>query len=233
MPFNTKLPTFNILFSLFIITCGSLGIFSYSCIARATDFNGPIELSSEKFKELNINGPSTLHAIKADTLTVNGSLNFIQLSVKGKTEISGPCSGVDGEFADAVIHGPFEGTKINSESLHVDGPTALEDFKIKGNVKINGPLKAKVGSFKNIDSVQTPVALYDVKVNNINVPKDSRMNKDDNADNDGYAKNNEIKLAGKTIVSGDITFESGNGIVFIRDKTAQFKGKVIGGKIKE
>jgi hypothetical protein len=90
-----------------------------------------------------------------------------------------------------------------------------------------------VGSFKDINTVQTPIALYDVTVNNIHVKKDSGWVRADNPKSEGYGQNNEIKLAGKTIVHGNITFESGDGVVYIRDKTAQFKGKVIGGKIKE
>jgi len=235
MLLNTKLRFFNIKFSLLTVLYSSLGIFFYNGIVEAekTTFNGPVELSSQAFQELNINGPSTLHAIKADSLAVKGPLDFIKLKIKGKTEISGPCRGEDGEFGDVVIHGPFEGTKIIAESLHVDGTVALEDFKIKGNVSINGPLKAKVGSFQDINTVNTPVALYDVSVNNINVKKDSGKISNDPVNNEGYGKNNEIKLAGKTIVSGNITFESGDGVVFIRDKTAQFKGKIIGGKIRE
>lgn len=223
---NIKSPFLNVI-------CASLAILTWGFIAEATTLNGPTELSSQEFKELNINGPSTLHAIQADSLTVNGPLNFIKLKVKGKIEVSGPCSGVDGEFLDVVVHGPFEGTKISAENLNVDGPVALEDFNIKGDLNINGPLKAKVGSFKDINTVQTPVALYDVTVNNIHVKKDSGFVSANNPKSEGYGQNNEIKLAGKTIVSGNITFESGDGVVFIRDKTAQLKGKIIGGKIKE
>jgi hypothetical protein len=194
-------------------------------MAEATTFNGPTELLSQELKELNINGPARLNAIKADSLKVNGSLYFNELKIKGKTEVSGPCNGEEGEFTNIVVHGPVEVSKIKAESLDVDGPVTIEDFKIKGDVNINGPLKAKNGSFNDLNTVHTPVQLYSVTVNNINVKKDRGHNKSDNA--------NEIKLAGNTVVSGNITFESGDGIVFIRDKTAQLKGKVIGGKIKE
>jgi hypothetical protein len=233
MSIYTKLQSLNVKFLFLTIVCAGSGILSSQCFAEENIFNGPIELSTQDFKELKINGPSTLHAIKADSFIGNGPVDFIKLKINRKAEISGPCKGMDGEFRDVVIHGPFEGTKISAVNFHVNGPVAIEDFKITGNVTINGPLKAKVGSFKDINTVNTPVALYDVTVHNIYVKKDSTMNKDDNANNDGYAKNYEIKLAGKTIVYGNITFESGDGIVYIRDKTAQFKGKVIGGKIKE
>lgn len=221
--------------SLLTILCGSLGLFCYNGIVEAKNstFNGPVELSGQEFQELNINGPSTLHAIKADSLDVKGPLEFIKLKINGKTEVNGPSRGNDGEFGALVVHGPFEVTKFVADSLSVDGPVALEDFKITGNVSINGPLKAKVGSFNDINTVNTPVALYDVNVNNITVKKDSGKISNDAVNNEGYGKNNEVKLAGKTVVSGNITFESGDGIVYIRDKTAQLKGKVIGGKVKQ
>lgn len=223
----------NVKYSIAFIIAGSLSLPAMESFAEPNTFNGPIELSTQEFKDLNINGPATLHAIKADSLNVRGPFDFISVKVKGKTEISGPFTGTDGEFTDIVVHGPFQGTKISANNLHVDGPAAIEDFKITGNVSINGPLKAKVGSFKDITTVNTPVALYDVTVNTIQVKKDSGKITDDPINNEGYGKNNEIKLAGKTIVNGNITFESGDGVVFIRDKTAQFKGKVIGGTIKQ
>lgn len=218
MSFDTTLRSF----------IAGFGILSYSSILMASTFTGPTDLSSQEFKELVISGTAKLNEIKADSLTVRGPLNFNQLKIKGDTEISGPCSGEEGEFNNLAIHGTFWGSKIKIENLKVDGDVTIEDFKISGNVNINGPLKAKNGSFNDINTVNTPVALYNVQVNNITVKKDHGNTKD-NANED----NNQIKLAGNTIVSGDITFESGDGIVFIRDKTAQLKGKIIGGKIKE
>lgn len=225
MSLNTTIRPTNVKLAHLAFIFGSFCLFSSSAIATATTYNGPTDLYSQEFNELTINGPSRLNGIKADTLTINGSLEFTEIKIKDKTVISGPCSGEDGEFSEVVIHGPFEGSRIKANSLQVDGDVALEDFKISENVNISGSLKAKNGSFKDINSVYSPLALYNVTVNNIIVKKNNGQN--------GEESNTEIKLAGNTIVSGDITFESGNGVVFIRDKTAQLKGKVIGGKIKE
>lgn len=227
MTFDTKLRSCNIIFSIFTFVFAGLGILSYSSILDATDFNGPTELSSKEFKDLNINGPSRLSEIKADSLTIKGPLNFNKLRVKGKAEFSGAVSGEEGEFTNLAIHGTLWGSKIKIDNLHVDGDVSIEDFQITGKVDINGPLKAKNGSFNNITTVETPVALYNVTVNNIFVKQDTDKNR--NAKDDS----NEVKLAGNTVVSGDITFESGDGVVFIRDKTAKLKGKIIGGKLKE
>lgn len=207
-----------------------LWMFSYSPITLSTEFKGITELSSRNFKDLKIDGAATLNSISVDALTVTGALNFNQLKVANKTEISGATSGENGRFQDLIIHGTFWGAKIQIENLEVDKETALEDFKITGNTNIHAPLKAKNGSFNNIDSAETPIALYNVTVNNIHVKMKQRSqnNTDENKTN-----NNEVKLAGNTIVSGNITFESGDGIVFIRDKTASLKGKIIGGKLKE
>lgn len=214
----------------------TLSMLSYHSVTQATSFNGPTELSDKEFNELKINGPSRLINIKADSLILKGPANFTRIKVKGKSEISGASSGEEGEFSNLTIHGSFWGSKIEAKNLHVDGETALEEFKISDNVTINGPLKAKNGSFNNINAVNAPVALYNVTVNNITVKKrgrDEDSDDDKNDNNNGNGKNNEVKLAGNTVVSGNITFESGNGVVFIRDKTAQLKGKVIGGKIKQ
>lgn len=193
----------------------TLGMLSYSSMTLGTDFTGPTELSSQKFKELNVQGP----------------LNFKKLTVNNKTEITGNCSGENGKFSDLLIHGTFWGSNIQIKNLEVDKETALENFKISGNVNIHAPLKAKNGTFNNINAAEIPIALYNVKVNNIRVSAKQQdkqsKSKDDNPEN------NELKLAGNTVVSGDITFESGDGVVFIRDKTAKLKGKIIGGKLRE
>lgn len=176
----------------------------YSTITFSTHFTGPTELTSQQFKDLTVQGP----------------LNFNGLQVQNKTEIFGPFSGENGVFNDLMVHGTCWGAKIQINHLEVDSETALEDFKVSGNVNIHAPLKAKNGRFNNIDAAQTPIALYNVTVNNITIK---------GKQNDIH----EVKLAGNTVVSGNITFESGNGIVFIRDKTAILKGKIIGGHLKE
>jgi hypothetical protein len=203
---------------------------SYSSITLGTDFIGPTVLSAQAFQALNIQGSATLSSITAHTLTITGPLNFKQLQVKNKTEISGATSGENGEFNNLIIHGTFWGSKIQIENLEVDQETVLEDFKISGDTTIDAPLKAKNGSFNNINATETPIALYNVTVNSILVK--NKKNKQDSIDNDN-TKSNEVKLAGNTVVSGNITFESGDGLVFIRDKTAVLKGKIIGGKLKE
>ncbi len=231
MLLETKPQLFNNKFLPLILAYAVFVIPFYSPIAESTTLVGPTDLSSQEFKELNIHGPSKLSEIKADSLRINGPLNFNQLKVKGKTEISGPTSGEEGEFKDLLIHGTFWGNKIKIENLQVDGDVTIEHFNINGDVNINGPLKAKNGTFSNITNVYAPVALYNVVVNNIYIKKDSNQNHKESDQNNNAQ--NEVKLAGETIVSGNITFESGDGVVFIRDKTSQLKGKVIGGKIKE
>lgn len=226
---------------IFVILA-SLCMLSFTSILRATTFTGPTELSSQEFKDLTINGPSKLNEIKADSLTVNGPLYFNHLKIKGDTKISGPSSGEDAEFENITIHGTFWGSKIKMNNLQADGEITIEDFKINGNVNINAVLNAKNGSFNDINSVQAPVALYNVTVNNIYVKKGSMdvgeskttpESKTNSNTSNSNGKNNVVKLAGNTQVSGNITFESGDGVVFIRDKTAELKGKVIGGKIKK
>lgn len=217
-------------FSVMTILLACLGLFPYSTTTLADTFNGPTELSSQEFKELTINGPARLNKIKAGTLTVNGPINFNELKVSGDTKVEGPFSGEDGEFSNLLVRGPFWGSKLKLKNLKVEGDAALEDFSITGNIDVNGPLKVKNGSCHDISSAHTPIALYNVKVNNINVKKNSDTDKSSETN---ASDTNEIKLAGDTVVSGNITFDSGDGIVFIRDKTVQFKGKIIGGKLKD
>lgn len=226
--FNTQFSVWNLVFLGF-----ALSMICYCPTLNAISFPGPADLKAQEFNELIINGASKLNQIKADSLIVKGPLDFKEIKISGGTEISGACSGEDGEFGNLVIHDTFWGSNIKIENLNVDKDVTIENFKISGDVNINGPLKAKNGSFNNIHAVNTPVALYNVTVNNITVKKAIDKGAVPNTNANNTASSNEIKLAGNTIVSGNITFESGDGLVFIRDKTAALKGKVIGGTIKE
>lgn len=231
---------------VFFTMITALVLLSSHSTAFADNFTGPTDLSSKDFKDLNINGNSNLNQISADSLTVKGPLNFSRIKIKGDTNVEGATSGEEADFNNLAVRGSFWATKVEIQNLKVDGEAALENFKVRGKVDINGPLKAKNGDFfKDINAAHTPIALYNVTVDNINVknssPGDvdynntSKTGNTSNTNTNGNTNNddNVVKLAGNTVVNGNITFESGNGIVFIRDKTVQFKGKVIGGKIQQ
>ncbi len=83
------------------------------------------------------------------------------------------------------------------------------------NVKITGPLNAKRSQFKDI-TVAGASILEDVSVDNITFNKDKTLT-----------------LSGKTTVSGNITFESGNGEVIIKGDNVKIKGQIKGGELKK
>jgi hypothetical protein len=57
---------------------------------------------------------------------------------------------------------------------------------------------------------------------------------DNHIDNNGCTDTKQkLYLKGNTIISGDITFESGIGEIIIQNSSAKILGKVIGGTIVE
>lgn len=198
-------------------------VFLATCVlcsaAQAKTFDGPTTLSSQEFETLTINGPADLDRVKSNTLTVNGPLKFNEVKISAKTEVSGPSKGEEGKFGNVMINGPFEASKVKCDNLVVKGPVSLTKFTINGDTHIEGPLEAKKGTFNDIKSVTPPVLLQDIDIKNITIKKPSN------------GKDDTLTLSGETTVSGNITFESGNGKVIMKDKDSTIKGKIIGGQL--
>jgi len=186
---------------------------------QAETFYGPADLSSKTYDNLTINGPADLKEIKTNSLNINGPLTFKGLEVKNNTSIKGPTKGKNGTFADLSIAGPLEARKMICNALEVKGPVSLTDFEVKGNAAISGPVAAQKGVFQDLTVYAPEITLKDVMVKNIVVKK-----------LDKHHKKPTIELQGKTIVSGNITFESGDGEV-TQEKGSKIEGKIMGGTL--
>lgn len=193
----------------FVLVLGSFNV------VEAETFTGSTSLKSKTYEQLTLYGPSDLQDIKATSLSVEGPLTFQKLEISGKASVNGPVKGDEGKFDQLVIRGPFEAKNIKGRTLDTWGPVSLTDANITGNVKITGPLKAKRSQFKDI-AVAGSSSLEDVSVDNITFNKDKTLT-----------------LSGKTIVSGNITFESGNGEVIVKGDNVIIKGQIKGGELKK
>lgn len=187
-------PTFFNL-SLLFMACAT------TCTINAEIFNGPTVLREKSFDELEINGPADLKHVRAKSLIVKGPLKFHRIEIDGKTSVTGPMSGLEGKFEDVTVDGPFRAKRLKIGTLDVTGPTNLARFTFSGDAKIKGPLDAKHGHFQNLtagsDEGGSSVSLYNITADDIHINKGK--------------KEEILTLAGKTVVSGKITFESGKG----------------------
>lgn len=179
-------------------------LFCTPCILQeiqAQSFMGPTTLEKQNLKEASFIGPTDLKEITAKSLSVMGPLHFNHLKVEKATEIVGPISNSEfGAFDSLTITGPFVAKNVTCSKLEVTGPVDVTDLQISGATTIIGPLRAVKSTFQNITITSDQVTLEDSKTKDIVVEK----NED---------KKQVLHLKGKTIVEGNITFESGKGTI--------------------
>lgn len=200
-------------FLLFLLT----GVASMDL--EADTFNGPMQLKEKSYDELIINGPANLNRIETKSLAIRGPLKFEEISVKGPATIDGPMRGKRGAFRQMVVNGPFEGREFDADTLKAAGPVSLEKFTFEGNVQIEGEFMAKKGTLQDLSMGGENAHLEDVNVKNIVFTKA------------GHEKQQNLLLGGSTVVSGDITFESGHGKVMKNGELVRIQGKIIGGTL--
>jgi hypothetical protein len=213
---NTPMEVFMLTKPIFF----SLSLFLMTSAAHtsinAETFNGPTVLSEKVFEDLVINGPAELKNVKAKSLTVQGPLKFHRIEITGKTSVTGPMTGVEGKLENVTVKGPFRAKKLKINTLNVTGPVAIARFTFSGDAKINGPLEAKHGHFQNLtagsDEGGDSISLYNVTAKNIVIRKGK--------------KDEILTLAGKTEISGKITFESGHGKIEKKGNDVKVEGNV-------
>jgi hypothetical protein len=161
---------------------------------------GPTRIAGETFENGDFTGPTTLTDVKADSLSVTGPLAFHNLEVKNHTEITGPTSRSEkGTFNSLEITGPFRATDVTCNTLEARGPIGVTKLTVKQDATITGPLDARESHFQNIT-----IQAQDIMLRDTIVEGDILVQ---------HVKNKKqiLRLKGRTIVKGNVTFESGFG----------------------
>ncbi len=164
----------------------------------------------------NFTGSVFLKHQKFNDLTTNGSLEFSDLTITGKF----------------VSHGSVIGTKLTCNHFSNSGSLQVKDFKashgiVEGalygehivvleNLKISGECDVSKSKFGTIEINSDTATFEDSEIANIIVKFANKSQK--------------IILKGKTIVAGNIIFESGYGKIYLSSKT-KIIGKVKGAEL--
>lgn len=198
-------------------------LFCTACIfqeAQAQSFMGVTALEKQNLKEASFVGPADLKEVTAKSLSVMGPLHFNHLKVEKAAEIIGPVANSEfGAFDSLTITGPFVAKNVTCSKLEVTGPVDVTDLKVSGATTIIGPLKAGKSIFQNLTITSDKVILEDSKTKDIVVEK----NED---------KKQVLHLKGKTIVEGNITFESGKGTVK-QGSEVKIQGEIKGATVEK
>ena len=181
-----------------------------------------------------ITGSTKLEKVSHESLTIAGSLNFNNLTIEQILSVSGSAEGDFLKCEKFIINGSFAGKNIQATNgevsgsltcektnidndLEVNGSLKATETKVSGKTKVDGNLDASRSSFSDIEISSWQCTLRNSKAKNIFIKK----TKD---------KSQRIYLKGKTIIEGNITFESGNGKVIFSNE-AKVKGKVQGASV--
>lgn len=218
-------------------------------IALTLGILGSTTMTGQKNSQ-TINGSANLQNQTFTSLTVNGRLEFAKLTVKEKLHVNGSASGGGLESKKVIINGSGDIKKSTLGSLGVNGSGSLEDVHITQNLIINGSATAQKFSVAGSTHVWgdcrfTRATLQSVQLNS------SRATFSDSSMTSVYVKKlhtsywtklleqifgektqtqQVLILKDNTIVSDDVSFESGKGEIHVYD-TSEVKGKVSGAKV--
>lgn len=174
-----------------------------------------------KDQPIAINGKATLSHKKLDSVQVNGTLKFNKLIVHEKLYVNGSIKGQKLKCKILDINGLFNGEFVEAEEVSVLGTFMGNKINISGKTSIFGLLNVSESSFADITVNGENIILKNSTANNIYVKK-----------NTSKGTSQELTLAGKSTISGDVTFESGKGIINL-SKDAKILGKITGAEINK
>jgi hypothetical protein len=187
-----------------------------------------------------VTGNAKLEKASHESLTVAGSLEFDKLTIEQTLSVSGSAKGNSLKCNVLNVNGSFKGENIQAKNGEVNGKMSCKELtigedlivkgrlsgqkiKVSGKTSVDGNIVASESSFGDIELGTTgnkdtyEIVLLDSKAKNI-LFKQTK------------SESQRIYLEGKTIIEGDITFESNNGKV-IFSMEAKVKGKIHGATI--
>jgi hypothetical protein len=179
-------------------------LFCTTCMLQeiqAQSFTGVTILEKQHLREASFMGPTQLKEITAKSISVMGPFQFNHLEVEKDTVIEGPVANSEhGVFDSLEITGPLVAKNVACSKLDATGPVDVTELSVSGEATITGPLKASKSTFQNLTIWADEISLEDIKIKDILV----KNNK---------GKKQVLHLKGKTVVTGNIIFESGKGTV--------------------
>lgn len=194
-------------------------------LAYAEKYYGITKISSVNLKDVEIFGPAKLEKVKFKKLNIHGTLEFNNLEVDGDALITGPIiNGYNGRFGLLKVIGSVKGRLINCNFFTIVGSLDVSDLTVKEDIYIVGTAKIDNSYLKNLEVASDEIILNNVEVKDIVIEKNNPLNHTANK------QKQVLYLKGKTIVRGNISFQSRKGVIFI-DKNATIIGKVNGAVI--
>lgn len=198
-----------ILFLIFI----SLTLPSYSMAQTSTitTINNNISLNKEKY----------------DSLTVNGSLSFNDLSVANTIIVNGSIEGQNLKCNTLQVNGRTSIDQLEAQEIKNNGLFKGKNIAITGNTEINGSIEITNGKLNTIHAAAIKAVFINSEITgSVIVKKAQRCWRFLGATE---PPPQILELKEKSIILGDIIFED-PGEVHLFD-ASQIKGKVLNGQV--
>lgn len=165
-----------------------------------------------------INGSVSFANTNFSKLGVNGSLNLANSIVEDEIIVNGAASLENVQARKVKVNGALYAYKIViSDSLQVSGGFDGDEVIDHGILKVKGGIKCKNSSFNVVEIESDKCVLQHTQAKSISFKN---------------VKHQQIlQLENYTIVEGDVTFGSSEGIVKV-DSTSKVLGKIVGGNLE-
>ncbi|MBS0287656.1 MAG: hypothetical protein JSR17_10190 [Proteobacteria bacterium] len=182
-------------------------------------------------------GNTGLTAVEVKNLHHSGKLLVKKIKVTDGTLVNGFFEAVDSQFnKDTVINGNIDAKTSSFNVLSVNGNVKFNTVVVSGPATVNGKVTAEKSDFKNtltihghLDAKETTFGKK-ITITNVETDLENCKVTDILVQKSG---NEAQKLSLKgTSVSGDITFESGKGVIEQDDKSS-IGGKVTGAQVEK
>ena len=175
--------------------------------SNESTFYGPVSMQNKTLKQ---------------SLKVMGPLVLSDSEVQGEVKVYGPLSGKSITMDSLTVQGPADIQSLKVGDMTISGPLNINNSLISGSVIVNGPINSSNTVFqKEISVASKSLTFSNSEIQNLTIkPSTDIMNKPQ-----------IVYLKGTTVVSGNITFEEGNGIIKA-DKSVVIKGVIKGGTRK-
>jgi len=191
---------------------------------------------------LNVSGRVKLRNVEVEkSILVSGSLRASDLYVREDVQIQG-----NTELREVTIDGSLDVKgntsmrEINvSKNLNAFGPLDAKDFVIQGPTKLNGNIDCKNGLFQGeLDisgSFQAKDTFFEkpIQINSMFIKLIDVQTKDITLQDTGSSKPQVVKILGKSLIEGNITFNNtvqGNMVEI--DKDSRITGIIVNGDLK-
>jgi len=213
-------------------TTGAAASTIISATASANDSpQHHLHLGNGYFKNTNntelLFGAKTLQNTKLKNFIGYGDIALYDSTVSGTVTVYGDMQTNNVRINDTIIYGSAQlhDTDVKNR-LSIYGEAFLINSKVNGDSTIFGTVDTNNTVFRgDITAATSKFTLLDTQTKGITIQKFKDKNKKDKN------VNQIIRILGKSVINGDITFETGGGIIELGSQ-ATINGKVTGGMLK-